>query len=85
MSLLYKFQKQQYYYKTNKVIWECYDQAMVNLEPMSTSRLVRLSALVVRLNEKPEMGFPFNVAPVGVPCTPRMVTVFNGGLLAETA
>ena len=40
---------------------------------------VRVRVLVVASKEKPAMGVPFSLAWVGVPWTPRMVTVFRGG------
>ena len=52
---------------------------MVSFSPMDAFRSARVRVLVVALKEKPAMGFPFSLAWVGVPWTPRMVTVFRGG------
>ena len=52
---------------------------IVKPSPMDALRSVRVRVLVVASKEKPAMGFPFSLAWVGVPWTPRMVTVFRGG------
>ena len=54
-------------------------QVMVNCSPIGAFRSVRERLLVEASKEKPVMVCPFSLACVGVPWTPRTVTVFSGG------
>ena len=51
----------------------------MNCSPIGAFRSVRERLLVEASKEKPVMVCPFSLACVGVPWTPRTVTVFSGG------
>ena len=52
---------------------------MVKSSPIGSFKSERVTLLLEASKEKPVMGFPFTLAWVGCPWTPRMVTVFRGG------